>query len=108
MLFKDLVFGMHKIMASGTFEWLKRHRIVSYSSKSTIFWYYMKHSFIYLLVPVLSLGSVTLCIMCIGTIAGQKLTGYIALHSITVIIFHYFPLLWQLHGSCFCYPVMQK
>ena len=50
----------------------------------------MKHSFVYILVPILSLLSVTLCIMCIGTIVGQKLTeGYIrlaALLSIALII----------------------
>ena len=32
------------------------------ASKSTIFWYHMKRSFIYLLVPVLSLGIIRLCI----------------------------------------------
>ena len=73
---------------------LKRHKIVLDGSESTILWYYINHSFIYLLLPVLTLGSIRLCIMCIGTIAGRKSTeGYVTLCSITKITFHYFPLL---------------
>ena len=72
----------------------KKHKTVSEDSKNTIFQDYIKHSFIYLLVPVLSLGSVRLRIICVGTIAGRKsLEGYVALHSINSITFHYFPLL---------------
>ena len=60
---------------------LKRHKMVSDGFKSTIFWYYLEFIFIYLLVPVLSLGSIGLCTMCVGTIAGWKLMeGYVALH----------------------------
>ena len=74
---------------------LKRHKPVSDSSESTIFQYYMKHSFMYLLVPRLSLRSVGLCIMCVWTIAGRKLTenyveGYIRLLALLSITSHYF------------------
>ena len=66
---------MRQVMASGTFEWPeKKHKMVSDGSESTTFQYYMKRSSIYILVPVLSLGSVRLHIMCIGTIAGWKST----------------------------------
>ena len=59
--------------------------------KVLFFQFYMKLCFIYVKVPVLSLGSVIFCIMCVGTIAGQKSTeGYVSLHSITGITFHYF------------------
>ena len=68
--------------------------MVSDGSKNIIFWYYMKCSIIYLLIPVLSLGIGRLHIICIGTIAGWKLTeGYGALCQITSITFHYFLLL---------------
>ena len=54
--------------------------MISDNSKSTIFQYYIKYIFIYFLVPVLSLGSFRLHIMCVVTIAMQKLTeGYVAL-----------------------------
>ena len=43
------------------------------------------------MIPILLLGSVRLCIMCVGTIAGWKsVEGYVALHSITNITSHYF------------------
>ena len=58
-----------------------RHQPILDGSKSTIFQYFVKHSLIYLLVSVLSLGSVRLCIMYVGKIAGQKLTeGYVTLY----------------------------
>ena len=61
------------------------------SSKSAVFRYLIKHSFIYLLVPVLSLENIRLCIMCAGTIAGQRsIEGYIALCLIICITSHYF------------------
>ena len=80
-------------MPSGTFKWPKKaqsslgwmdthcgSRILD-GYKSTIFQYYTKCSFIYPLVFVLSLASVRLCKMCVGTIAVQKSTeGYVQLH----------------------------
>ena len=69
----------------------KRHKTVLDSSESTFFWHYMKRSFIYLLVPILSLGSIRLYIMYFGTIAGWKLTeGYITLPALLSITFNYF------------------
>ena len=71
---------MHQIMASGTLSDPKRHKTVLDSSKNTIFWYYIKFNFIFVLVPELSLESVKLRIMYVRTIAGQKLTeGYVVL-----------------------------
>ena len=59
---------------------LKRQKTISDGSKSKIYRCYIKHSFIYLLVPVLSIGSVKLCIMCVRTKARQKsIEGYVAL-----------------------------
>ena len=52
------------------FSGLKRHKAVSDGSESTIFRCCIKHSFIYLLEPVIYLRSVRLYIMCVGTIAG--------------------------------------
>ena len=57
---------------------------MSDGSESTVFWYYMKHSCIYLLVPVLFLRSVRLCIKCFRTIAGQKLQK-VMLHYIRLL-----------------------
>ena len=55
-----------------------------------LFWCNMKCSYIYILVPVPSLGSVRLPIMCVGSIARQKLTdGYIAVCQTTSITLHY-------------------
>ena len=58
------------LQQSGTFEWPKKAQNGHGWLKSTIFQYYTKHRFIYILVPILSLGSVGLYIMCFGTIAG--------------------------------------
>ena len=66
---------MRQVIAFKTFSDLKRHNMVLNSLEITIFQYDMKHSFIYLLVPVLSLGSFRLHIMCVGTIARQSTKG---------------------------------
>ena len=85
---------MHQVMASSTLSGQKRYKTILDGSESTIFQYHLKRSFIYLLVPVVSLGNVRLCIVCIGTIAEWKSTeSYITLCLITGITFHYFPLL---------------
>ena len=69
----------------------KRHKKVLDGFENTFFWYYIKHSFIYFKLSVLSLGSIRLCKMFVGTIAGWKLTkAYVALHSTTSITSHYF------------------
>ena len=82
---------MCKNMTSRTFEWPKNHKMVLDGFKSTIFQCYMKHIFIYVLVPIPSLGSINLCIMCVETIAGQKSTaGYIALSTLLSITYYYF------------------
>ena len=61
------------------------------ASEVLIFQYKMGPSFMYFLVPVISLGSIRLCIMCIGTIAGWNSTeGQVLFCYITSDIFHYF------------------
>ena len=101
MLFNDIFFfiGRHIVMVSGTFEWPKR-------AQNGIKWL-KKHYFLNVLIPVLLLASVRLPNMCVGTMAGWKPTEvYVVLHLTTGITFHYFPLLWQLHSSCFWYSVI--
>ena len=98
MLFDDIVFflnliGITELWLHELLSGRKGQQTVSDGSESTAYHYYMKLSFIYVLVPVLSLGNFRLHTIYIGTIAGWKLTeGYITLHSITSITFHYFPL----------------
>ena len=82
---------MYETMAFRTLSDPKRHKIVLDGFESTVFQNYIKYSFIYLLVPILSLGIFRLCIICIGPIAGQKSTeGYVILPALLSITSHYF------------------
>ena len=81
------MIGMCKVMAYRTFKWPEKAQNGLGWLRKYFFWYYMKHSFIYVKVPVLSLGSIKLCMMCVGTIAGRKSTeGYVSLHLIKCAI----------------------
>ena len=53
---------------------LKRHKTVLGGSEITISRGYMEFSFIYVLAPILSLGSSRLHIMCVRTITGWNFT----------------------------------
>ena len=72
---------MHQVMASKTFDWPKKAQNESWMALKVLFsWHNIKNSFIYLLVTIISLESVRLPIICVGTIARQKsIDGYVAL-----------------------------
>ena len=86
---------MREVMTSGTFEWPEK-------AQNGLGWLRKYFFLLLLMVPVLSLGNIGLCIMCVRTIAGQKSTeDYIALYSITYLTLYYFPLLSQSYGNRF-------
>ena len=73
--------GIHQVMASRTLGGPTRHKTVLDSSESIVFWCSINHSFIYLLVLIVSLGSIRLYIIVVGTIAQRRsIEDYVTLY----------------------------
>ena len=96
---------MRQVMASRTFKCPNNIQNNLRWLQKPIFWYYIKHRLVYLLVHGISLGSIRLCIICIETIVGirkQKVT----LHCIRLLAL--LSVVLKIECSCFWYFVMQK
>ena len=100
---------MRKIVASRTFEWPKKAQNGLRQLQKYYFPEFYEEQLYISFDTCTTLRKCQITHLCIGKIARWKLTeGFVALHSITGITFHYSPLLQQLHCSCFWYRVNQK